>query len=288
MTGTVLFNGEYLPATDAKVGIYDGGWLHGAGLFETMRAENGRVFRYETHIDRLRRSAEQILRPIARADLPSRVDCLELLDRNDLRAARVRLTVTAGSMLADAEETAPPLSICTTAAPLGPPPSTAYETGVQVAVCRFKQSTSDPVAGHKTTAYLPRLLGLREAQRAGCMEAIWFTTANALAEGSISNVFLVKNDTIMTPPLDTPVLPGIARAVVLDLAAQMGIDAKACNLSIDALLDADEVFLTNAIMQVMPVARVERKDIGHGGVGPLSRKLLEAYRDTVKKECRLT
>ncbi len=154
-----------------------------------------------------------------------------------------------------------------------------------VMVSTFRQSPDDPIAGHKTTAYLPRLLALREAQHARCMEAIWFTTGNTLAEGSISNVFTVRDDMLSTPPLDTPVLPGIARGVVLELAARLGLKAREAALTIDDLLDADEVFLTNAIMQVMPVVRVEMHDIGKGTVGPVAKRLGEAYREVVRKEC---
>ena len=117
------------------------------------------------------------------------------------------------------------------------------------------------------------------------METIWFTTANRLAEGSISNVFIVQGKTLKTPPLDTPVLPGIARSVVMELAGEESMKTQQCPLTIDDLLDADEVFLTNAIMQVMPVTRVEKHDIGSGGVGPVARKLLAAYRERVQQEC---
>jgi len=285
MTPNVYCNGAIVPAAEASVGLYDGGWLHGAALFETMRAHAGRVFRVESHLDRLRRSAATILRPIERAELPSRVDFLELLDRNGLQDARVRLTVSAGSMLEEAEAERAKLTVCATAAPLSPLPEHLYHKGVQVAVCNYRQSPSDPIAGHKTTSYLPRLLGLREARRWHCLEAIWFTTENRLAEGSISNVFLVRQGALLTPGLDTPVLPGIARGVVLELAERASIPAREEALTIDDLLDAEEVFLTNVIMQVLPVVRVERKDIGDGQPGPVTRRLLTLYRDLVQKEC---
>ena len=267
------------------VSVFDGGWLHGAGLFETMRAENGRVFRLQSHLERLRRSAERILRPIDREDLPGEVDFAELLQRNGLAAARVRLTVSAGSMLGKPDTGAGTLNVCATATRLEPYPPTLYENGVSVAVCNFRQSRTDPTAGHKTTAYLPRLLGLRQANRASCMEALWFTDANRLAEGSISNVFIVREGVLKTPPLDTPVLPGIARSIVLDLAGSTGMEATETPLTINDLLDADEVFLTNAVVQVMPVTRVEKRDIGGGKVGPIAKGLLEDYRSLVRKEC---
>jgi len=285
MTPFVYHNGTIVPATEAAIGVFDGGWLHGAGLFETMRAEQRRVFRIESHVERLRRSAAEILRPIERAELPSRVDFLDLLDRNELDEARVRLTVSAGSMLHGEGQQDTQLTVCVTAAPLSPLPPELYQKGVQVAICNHRLSSTDPVAGHKSTSYLPRLLGLREARQARCVEAIWFTTQNLLAEGCISNVFLVRGKTLLTPSLDTPVLPGIARGVVLELAQREAIDVREGALTINDLLDADEVFLTNAIMEVLPVIRVEQKDIGTGEPGAVTRRLIEGYRGLVRKEC---
>lgn len=281
----VYYDGKIVDVADARIGVFDGGWLHGAGLFETMRAENGRVFQLGAHIYRLRQSAKVLLKPIPRENLPDDADFVELLDRNNLKTARVRLTVTAGSMQPDLDEDAHELTVVATTSALSAPPPSVYQEGIPVVVTAFRQSADDPVAGHKTTAFLPRLLGLREAQRAKCMEALWFTTKNQLAEGSITNVFLVSAGVIKTPPIETPVLPGITRATILELAAELDMKTEECALTIDDLLDADEVFLTNSIMHVMPVVHVEKHDIADGRVGSVSKALLEAYRALVKKEC---
>ncbi len=287
MSGMVYCNGGFVPEPEASVSVYDGGWLHGAGLFETMRAEDGRIFRLESHLNRLLQSTRRILKPMQRDEIPDESVFLELLERNLLRAARIRMTVTAGSMIAKgSDEPSQPINICITANPLAPYADSYYEKGVPVIICPYKISPSDPTAGHKTTAYLPRLLGMREAQVAKCMEAIWFTTQNLLAEGSITNVFVVKNKILKTPPLDTPVLPGIARSVVMEIAEEEKMEVSQCALTIDDLLDADEVFLTNAIMEVMPVVRVEKHDIAESKVGPVAQRLRECYRQKVRKECR--
>ena len=285
MTKAMYFNGAFADPSEVAIRPNDGGWLHGAGLFETMRAENGRVFRLAAHLSRLRNSAERLLRPIAEDELPDESTMRELLERNELTSARLRLTVSAGAM-GDADANQPPaLTVCLTASPLAPYPDQAYEKGIGVVICQHRQSTTDPTAGHKTTSYFPRLLGLREARQARCNEAIWFTEDKRLAEGSISNVFVVRDGTLKTPPLDTPVLPGIARGVVLELAQQSDLAQEETEITIDELLDADEVFLTNTLMQVMPVIRVEKRDIGDGQVGPVTKRLGEAYRETARKEC---
>lgn len=286
MSEVVYHNGSLVPRAEATVSIFDGGFLHGAGLFETMRAENGRIFRLESHIKRLRQSAQHILRPIECHELPSGDDFSQLLEQNHLLAARVRLTVSAGAMVEADGDAVQPLTVCATATKLDGYPTALYEGGVQVVICNARQSRTDPTAGHKTTACFPRLLGLREAGRVGAIEAIWFTERNELAEGSISNVFVVHKNVVRTPPLDTPVLPGIARAITLQLASELDLETEEVKLNVNDLLDADEVFLTNAIMQVMPVVRVEKRDIGDGKVGSVARRLFDAYRDLVRKECR--
>ena len=116
-------------------------------------------------------------------------------------------------------------------------------------ICPYKQNGEDPLVGHKTTNYFGRLLALRQAQRARAGEAIWFTTTNRLAEGCISNIFLVKDGRLLTPGLATPVLGGIVRKVVLESARQSGIECAETELVIKDLLEADEVFLTNSIME---------------------------------------
>lgn len=281
----VWHNGKFLARNEAMVAIDDGGWLHGAGLFETMRAENGRVFRLHSHLERLCRSAQVLLRPIPHDELPAREVFEELLAKNELKVARVRLTVSAGSMIGDAEKDDQPITVCITTSPMASDAAHANETGVHVVITQHRVSPTDPIAPHKTIAYLPRLIGLREARRAQCLEALWFTTGSHLAEGSISNVFIVKGGILKTPPLATPVLPGVTRAGVLELARQLEIDAQECPLSIDDLLDADEIFLTNVIMQIVPVLRVEKHDIGDGHVGVLTTKLRAAFRELVRKEC---
>lgn len=285
MNATVYLNGRFVDKAQATVSVSDSGWLHGAGLFETMRAENGRVFRFEAHLQRLRRSASTLVGGLQLAELPSENVVTELMDRNGLRDARVRLTVSAGSVDASDTTQSTEPTVCLTASDLSGYPATHYADGVRVAVCDFRLSPSDPLAGHKTISYFPRLLALRAAHQARCAEALWFTTAIRLAEGSISNVFVVRDGALKTPPLDTPVLPGIARAVVLGIAGRLGIESQECPLVIDDLLDADEVVLTSAIMQVMPVIGVERHDIGEGRVGPIARKLLTEYRQCLENEC---
>lgn len=285
MTATIFLNGSFVPQERATIDVFDGGWLHGAGLFETMRAENGCVFRLESHLDRLRRSAEKLLHPIEREALPTDDQFRELLDRNELQDARIRLTVSSGTMKSAGTSGLPSPTVCATCSELFSYPPQMYNEGVSVTISRFLQSPKDPLAGHKTTCYLGRLIALRDAQQHRCLESIWFTTEHLLAEGSISNIFLVKDEILKTPARDTPVLAGIARDAILEIARSQRIDFVETRLTIDDLLGADEVFLTNSIMQVMPVIRVEKHDVGTGKPSAMTRRLSQAFRELVEQEC---
>ncbi len=286
MNQTVWLNGAFVSADEARIGVYDGGWLHGAGLFETMRAEGGKVFRLAKHVGRLCASAEKLIAPVDVDALPGQGAIGELLERNGLREARVRMTVTAGDMLqAGQAGDGVRHTVCVTVSKLAGYPKPFYEKGVSVAISSYRQLKVDPLAGHKTTCYLPRLMALRDARGVGCEESLWFTHEHMLAEGSISNVFVVKGGVVKTPGLDTPVLPGVARGAVLELCQEMGIVVEEGSVTIDELLDADEVFLTNVIMCVMPVTSVEKRAIGGDEPGKLTKRLLDGFVDLVAKEC---
>ncbi len=265
---------------EARISAHDVGFLYGVGLFETMRAYGGRVFRLTRHVERLRRSALAINLAL----LPAALDRIgeiitELLERNRLHDARLRLTVTPGSSL---EEPQPTLLL--TAGPAATYPDDSYRQGMTTVIASRRQTAFDSCCAHKVIGYQNRLLCLHEAQRKRCGEAIWFTPNGQLAEGSISNVFVVREGRLRTPPLDTPVLPGTTREAILELAQGM-TDAAEKPLTISDLLDADEVFLTNVVMTVMPVVRVEQKEIGNGKPGAVTAQLRRSYLELVAEEC---
>lgn len=287
MSGTVWMNGGFISADTAAVSVSDGGWLHGAGLFETMRCERGTVFRLARHMERLGRSCTALLRPVGAEALPSSEQLLELTERNGLDRARIRLTVTSGELRPAPAGGESAFTVVATASPLTEYPRQAYDEGVGVVISRFRQSTADPIAGHKSTCYLPRLVALRDAQQARRFEALWFTTNHHLAEGCISNVFVVRDGVVRTPGLDTPVLPGIARATVIESAQELGMTVHEGPLAIDDLLGAQEVLLTNVLLGALPVVAIERHSVGDGRVGPVTKRLRAAFEDRVRRECGL-
>jgi branched-chain amino acid aminotransferase len=276
----VFLNGTVIDADKAQVSITDSSFLYGIGLFETMRAVHGRVFRLADHLTRLKTSADAlcIQNRCTDDEISAAID--RLMQANELTDARLRLSLSNGPIQPDGT---PSSNLLITAAAFTPYPKDYYDKGVRVILTDFRQNPKDPFAGHKTTCYGPRLTALRNAHEQLAAEALWFTTENTLAEGCISNIFLVQDGALYTPPLTTPVLPGVARKTVLELAAAEKIQAVEKSLTINDILAADEVFLTNVIMQVLPVVAVEAHTVADGKPGKITKKLMEYYEDVVQK-----
>jgi len=297
-------NGEFVDEASASVSLRDTGLLHGAGVFTTMRGYGGRVFQLDRHLRRLRDSCDALFVPLQYKDEALRSAADELLRLNELSDARLRLTVTRGSARQD------PLhglrlepNVFLTASALEPYPAEFYERGLTVILLdEQKLNPYDLAAGHKTLNYFSRLAALREANRRGAGEALWFNVHNYLESGSITNVFLVKDGVLVTPPTPTDLhdsavaskapypkscaLPGVTRAVVLELARETGIETRLGAIDVNQLLAADEVFLTNSIMGVMPVCRLERKAVGVDRPGEVTVRIMKSYAALAERGAR--
>jgi branched-chain amino acid aminotransferase len=296
MANIVWINGTFVDEAEASVSVRDTGLLHAAGVFTTMRADGGRVFRLDQHLQRLRASCEALFIPMLPKDQVLRDAIAALLARNNLNDARLRLTVTRGHAEQDPVHgmRLTPTIFCTAAA-LEPYPAELYTKGMTaILLDEQKLNPYDVQAGHKTLNYFSRLAALRSANERGAGEALWFNVHNYLQSGSISNVFVVKDGVLVTPPTAvelrdavvaevTPypksnVLPGITRGAVMELAREAKLGVKLGGLTVNDLLEADEVFITNSIMLVMPVCRIERKAIGSDKPGPVTKQLMEALK----------
>ena len=296
-----LINGNMFPPDEASVRVDDAAFQHAVGLFETMAATHRRVFRLNEHLARLARSAAELglTRELDTAALGEAVR--KAIEHNGAERARIRLTLTPGpiSLLNhQAEQTPQPTVAVTATEPVGYDPR-YFERGITVAIAGPLANPFDPLAGHKTLAYWGRLLTLRQAAAlpGGAGEAIWLNITNHLASGAVSNLFLVKDGTLYTPfargeevpeALPAPVLPGITRAAVIEIAEREKIPVKRKMLNVEDLLGADEVFLTNSSWLVLPVSRVEKKQIGGdgSGVGAITRELRRHLLELVDHETR--
>ncbi len=284
MAEKVFLNDKLIDIDKACISVTDSGFLYGAGLFETMRSYDGVVFALKDHLDRLFFSARTLSINLA-YDRKYITDAIyKILRANKLTDARMRLTLTNGPMSQSDEQRKPTLLI--TATKLQPYPAEYYKKGVLVVLCPFRQNAGEPTCGHKTTSYFSRMIALNRAHQKRAAEALWFTMDNRLAEGCISNVFLVKDSVLHTPPIETPVLAGIARKTVCQIALKNYIKLVEKELYIDDVLAADEIFLTNVIMQIMPVTAVEKHTVGDGKVGMMTKRLRKSYDELVESQCR--
>jgi len=287
----VWINGQFTDDSAAALSIRDAGLLHGAGVFTTMRAYSGRVMAIDRHLARLRQSCQSLFIPLTQSDQSLSAAAAELLARNNLADARLRLTATRGAVRQDpVHGTVMSPSLFFTAVELEKYPPVLYERGMTVVLIdEQKLNPYDVQAGHKTLDYLSRLFALRNANERSANEALWFNVHNYLQSGCMSNVFLVKDGQLITPPTSTElrdasapyprsnVLPGVTRSIVIELAAKEGIDVRLAAVNVNELLEADEVFLTNSVMQIMPVCRIERRAVGDDRPGRITRRLAAAY-----------
>ena len=283
MPEKVFLNDKLIDTDKARISATDSGFLYGAGLFETMRSYDGVVFALKDHLDRLFSSAGalSINNPYDKEYLSDAT--YKVLQANKLTDARLRLTLSNGPMAGAEEQRKPTLLI--TATKLQPYPGEYYKKGVMVILSPSRQNTFEPTCGHKTTSYFSRMITLNIAHQRRAAEALWFTTNNRLAEGCVSNVFVVKDSVIHTPGIETPVLAGIARKTVCKIASTTSIKLVEKDLYIDDVLGADEIFLTNVIMQIMPVTSVEKHIVGDGKVGTMTKRLQISFDELVESQC---
>lgn len=284
MPEKVFLNDKLVDLADASVSVTDSGLLYGAGLFETMRSRNGVVFRLQDHLERLFSSAEalSIVHSYTKEQIVAALD--RVLQANELADARLRLTLTGGPLAQPEPERQGTLAITATA--FASYPAEYYRTGVMVILCPFRLNTTDPTHGHQTTSFLPRLLALNLARQRRAADALWFTQDNRLADACLGSVFLVHKSVLYAPAIGVPALADPARRVICQLAQQRSIELAEKDLYISDLLEAEEVFLTNVVMEVLPVVGVEKHTVGEGKIGPITKKLSEGFAETIEQECR--
>lgn len=259
----VYLDGEFLPATEAGIPATDQAVQFGRGIYETFRARAGRVFLLDKHVERLRKGAQEL-----GIDVPEAVDRLAVIvrdftERCGLDDARVRLTLTAG--VTDGSP-----SLLMQARPATDYPDALYQRGMTATMSDIRRNETSPLSRFKSLNLLDSTISRERAQAAGADTAILLNTRGTIAEASTANIFIVRNDAILTPPVADGALPGVTRSFVLDRAAER-------TLTLDDLLTADEAFLTGAIMGVMPLVRVDDRAIGGGTPGAITEEVRTWY-----------
>ncbi|MGC9435988.1 MAG: branched-chain-amino-acid transaminase [Methanomicrobiales archaeon] len=281
----VYLDGSYVPEEEAAVSVFDHGLLYGDGVFEGIRAYNGRIFRLAEHIDRLFDSAKAIdlTVPLSREEFAGVIR--ETLRKNGLTNAYIRPIVTrgAGTMGLDPRKCPKPTVICI-AIEWGAMYGDLYETGLTAVTVSVRRNAAESLPPSiKSLNYLNNILAKIEANCKGGDEAIMFDTNGYISEGSGDNIFVVKNGVITTPPTLNN-LRGITRAAVIDLAEQQGIPVREQNLGYFDLYTADEVIVTGTAAEVAPITTIDGRSIGSGRPGPVTRQLMDGFRALTESE----
>ncbi len=275
----IFIDGKYYSEQNAKVSVFDHGLLYGDGVFEGIRAYNGRVFRLKEHIDRLYCSAKAILLeiPITHEQMMSAV--VSTCRRNKLRDGYIRLLVTrgVGTLGLNPNRCKNP-SVIVIADKIQLYPQEFYKNGLEIVTVATTRNLINAVnPAIKSLNYLNNILAKIEANIAGCEEAIMLNSEGYVAECTGDNLFIVKGGQLFTPPLHAGALYGITRGVVMELARETGLTVAESTLTRYDLYNADECFLTGTGAEVIPVVKIDGRKIGAGKPGDVTRLLVQKY-----------
>ena len=289
MSKFIWLNTKILPAEKAKISVLDRGFLYGDGVYETVRLYSGHIFRAEQHWKRLDNSLKGISLPIPWA--PSQITnaILKTVKKNKTPECLARITISrgVGEIGYDPTTSKKPTGMVLTS-PIRPDLPKLSRTGVKIifaSVRRNHPRSLNPALKH--TNCLNGILAKMEALKESAFEAVFLNLEGEIAEGTISNFFLIKNGTIKTPRLGCGILEGVTRGATLEVAKKEGFDIKETSLSLADAERADEMFITSTTMEVMPVVQAGSKKVGKGLPGPITRQLQEKLRFLIQSELKL-
>ncbi|MFA0733658.1 MAG: hypothetical protein OGMRLDGQ_000158 [Candidatus Fervidibacter sp.] len=276
----VWLNGELVPKSQAKVSVFDHGFLYGDGVFEGIRAYNGKVFMLDEHLDRLYDSAKSIWLTIPLTKEQMRDAILQTLRANKLRDAYIRVVVSRGEGdlgLDPRKCPKPNIVIITDRIELFP--EELYERGIEMVTVSVRRNSPQALNPNiKSLNYLNNILAKIEAINAGKPEGLMLTLDGYVAEGTGENIFIVKRGELFTPPAYMGILKGITRQVVMKLAQEGGIPVHEAVLTLHDVYIADECFLTGTGAEIIPVVKLDGRVIGDGVPGPITKTLIQKFR----------
>jgi len=281
----VYIDGKFVPESEAKISVFDHGFLYGDGVFEGIRAYNGRVFKLMEHLDRLYDSAKAIDLeiPITKEEFAEII--LETLRKNKLKDAYIRPIVSRGigDLGLDPRKCGKP-SIIVITREWGKLYGDLYEKGLVAVTVATRRNAIDALPPNiKSLNYLNNILAKIEANAKGGDEAIFLDHNGYISEGSGDNVFVVKNGMITTPPIINN-LGGITRAVVIEIIQKLGIPFQETNIGLYDLYTADEVFVTGTAAEIAPIVAIDGRKVGDGKPGKITKKLIEEFRKITESE----
>src|SRR6185436_7528587 len=276
----IYVDGRLYGKDDARISVFDHGFLYGDGVFEGIRVYEGCVFRLKEHLQRLYASAKSLALEIPLSYEEMRQAVLDTVAANEARDAYIRLVVSrgAGDLGIDPSNCAKPTVVIIVGGIKLYPPE-LHEKGVTLVTSSLRRIPLDSLDPRiKSLNYMNNILAKIEAKRAGAHEAVLLNHQGMIAECSADNLFLVTRGVLQTPDLIHGALPGITRACVLELAASLGIPAVQCALAMHDVYNADEAFVTGTGAEVVAAVSADGRTIGDGRPGPITRKLVEAFR----------
>ncbi len=280
----IYIDGEFYPKSQAKISVYDHGFLYGDGVFEGIRMYNGVVFKLKEHIDRLYHSAHAIMLqiPLTKEEMTKAV--VETLQKNKMKDSYIRLIVSRGigDLGLDPRKCPKPTVIIITDT-INIKASNAKEVGITTMFSWVRRNPVDATTHEiKSLNYLNSVLAKIEANACGVDEAICLESNGYIAEGVGENVFIVKDHEVFTPPTSTGALAGITADVVAELCGNLGIDLIITNLTPFMLFTADEAFFTGTAMEMVPIREVNKRQIGNGKPGPVTKKLMAEFQKVIE------
>jgi branched-chain amino acid aminotransferase len=281
----VYIDGKFYQKSEAKVSVYDHGLLYGDGVFEGIRAYDGVVFKLNEHIERLYKSAHTIMLqiPVTQKEMIKAV--LDTLKKNRLKDSYIRLVVTrgVGDLGLDPRKCVKATIIIITERMIALHSKEKKEKGITAMIAWVKRDPVDATSHEvKSLNYLNSVLAKIESNSAGVDEAICLDKTGFVCEGVAENIFIVRDRMVITPPTATGALRGITRNVVMQLAEQLGFATIEKNITPNELFTADEVFLTGTAAEITPVREVNKRVIGDGKPGPVTKKLMQEFNRMVR------
>ena len=276
----IYIDGKFLPKAEAKVSVFDHGLLYGDGVFEGIRSYNGRVFKLDEHLERLYDSAKSIMLQIPMSIETMKETVLETLRRNNLTEAYIRLVVTRGvGDLGLDPDKCPKPSIIIIADKIALYPQRFYEEGLEIVTVSVRRNYAEAINPRiKSLNYLNNILAKIEGKQSGAEEVLMLNADGYVVECSGDNIFWIKNERLVTPPVHMGILEGVTRNSVIDLAREAGMQVEERVFTRHDLYIADECFLTGTAAEVIPVVKIDQRPIGDGQPGRVTQKLIDAFR----------
>lgn len=284
----VYLNGQLIPEEEAFISIFDHGFLYGDGIYETMRAYRGIVFMINEHIKRLIRSGDLIKMKIPLSQEEIKEAIYNTLKKNNLREAYIKLSISRGpgEIGLDPELCKKPTFVIITKR-FKEYPKELYSKGVKVSIVKTRRNAPEALNPKiKSLNFLNNILAKIEAKEAGAYEAIMLNYRGYLTEGTITNIFFFKNGSLFTPSIEAGILDGITRDIVIRISKGKGIKVEEGLYRPEDLFEADEAFITNSTLEILPVTKVDDKRIGNGSPGPITKDLHKAYKEEVERYLR--